>query len=233
MHLKESHTLGISIVVASLILGLFFYNSRSSEDIIRITGAATKPFESDMIKWKMSIVRAVNPSGVQEGYQLIAHDTEALVKQLIGAGLPEASITLQPVNAEREYGQSGVTGYRIQRAVSVISEQLDSVEKIALNPGQFIKEDLLFEYSRLEYFYSGIDELKKALLAEATRDARSRAEEIAQSMGRGINTIQSARAGVFQIREPYSTEVQDYGIYNSTSRKKDITVTVHAEFIMN
>ncbi len=233
MHLKESFILGISIVLASLILGLFFYNSRKPEDIIRITGAATKPFDSDIIKWKMSIARTVSPSGVQEGYRLIAHDTDVLIKQLVGAGLSKEGITLQPVNVQREYGQSGVTGYRIQRAVSVISEQLDTVERVALNPGEFIKEDLLFEYSQLEFFYSGIDELKKTLLAEAAGDARSRAEEIAQSMGRSVRTIKSARAGVFQIREPYSTEVQDYGIYNSTSRRKDITVTVHAEFIMN
>jgi hypothetical protein len=42
----------------------------------------------------------------------------------------------------------------------------------------------------------------------------------------------SAKAGVFQIIEPYSTEVESYGMYNTSSRKKDITVTVHAQFLI-
>jgi len=40
------------------------------------------------------------------------------------------------------------------------------------------------------------------------------------------------KAGVFQIIEPYSTEVESYGMYNTSSRKKDITVTVHAQFLI-
>lgn len=233
MQFRESIVLGLSAVLAALVLGSFFYAGRKPEDIIRVTGAATKPFDSDIVKWKLSIVRNVGPSSVQEGYGLIAHDTGVLTAKLSGAGLREEDVSLQPVNVQREYGQSGFTGYRVQRAINVISEQLDAVEKLALNPGESIRDDLIFESSQLEFFYSGIDELKKTLLADATRDARNRAEEIAQSMGRGIGTVKSARAGVFQIREPYSTEVRDYGIYNSASRRKDITVTVHAEFAMD
>ena len=56
------------------------------------------------------------------------------------------------------------------------------------------------------------------------------AEEIAKSTGDRIVHIVSARAGVFQITEPYSTEVADYGIYNTMTKKKDITVTVSTVF---
>ena len=42
----------------------------------------------------------------------------------------------------------------------------------------------------------------------------------------------AARAGVFQITEPYSTEVSDYGVHNTSTRVKEITVTVHATFLL-
>jgi hypothetical protein len=42
--------------------------------------------------------------------------------------------------------------------------------------------------------------------------------------------MRSARGGIFQSTEPYSTEVSDYGIYNTSARQKDVTVTVTAEF---
>ena len=43
----------------------------------------------------------------------------------------------------------------------------------------------------------------------------------------------TARAGVFQITEPYSTEVSGMGMYNTSTRRKEITVTVHASFALD
>ena len=36
--------------------------------------------------------------------------------------------------------------------------------------------------------------------------------------------------GVFQITEPYSTDVSDYGYYNTDTRTKSISVTVTTKF---
>jgi hypothetical protein len=69
--------------------------------------------------------------------------------------------------------------------------------------------------------------LKRSLLRQAREDAGARAGEIA---GDRLGDLMEARAGVFQIREPYSTEVQGYGMYSTATRKKEMTVTVHAVF---
>src|SRR5690606_25865013 len=77
------------------------------------------------------------------------------------------------------------------------------------------------------------DTLKHNLLASATRDALRRAGEIAGSAGREVGSIVSARAVVFQINEPYSNEVSAYGMYNTRTREKQITVTVHSTFVLD
>jgi hypothetical protein len=38
---------------------------------------------------------------------------------------------------------------------------------------------------------------------------------------------------VFQITEPYSTEVSGFGVHNTATRQKEITVTVHASFALH
>ncbi|HNQ44545.1 MAG TPA: SIMPL domain-containing protein, partial [Candidatus Cloacimonadota bacterium] len=73
-------------------------------------------------------------------------------------------------------------------------------------------------------------ELKKQLLAEATADAVARAQEISGSAKTRLGKMREARAGVFQITEPYSTDVSDYGIYNTSTRQKSISVTLTAVF---
>jgi hypothetical protein len=54
--------------------------------------------------------------------------------------------------------------------------------------------------------------------------------KIAASSGNRITNIESARVGVFQITEPYSTEVSDYGVFNTATKDKDITVTMNVVF---
>ena len=86
------------------------------------------------------------------------------------------------------------------------------------------------DQSTLEYYYSDIARLKHSLLGAATRDAQLRATEIARSTDASVGDILAARAGVFQITEPFSTEVSGMGMYNTSTRRKEITVTVHAAF---
>ncbi len=84
-----------------------------------------------------------------------------------------------------------------------------------------------------EYFVSNLADIKAEMLALATADAKVRAEEIAKSSGNKVCGLLSARSGVFQIRKPLSTDVSDYGIYNTSSKEKEIAVTVTATFKIN
>jgi len=43
----------------------------------------------------------------------------------------------------------------------------------------------------------------------------------------------NSAVGVFQITEPYSMEVSDYGVHNISTWAKDITVTENASFVLN
>ncbi|HSG49773.1 MAG TPA: SIMPL domain-containing protein, partial [Longimicrobiales bacterium] len=104
---------------------------------------------------------------------------------------------------------------------------VDAVEGLAMDPGALVQNGLVLEGSSLEYFYDDMAALKRSLLRQARDDAQARAEEIA---GEGLGSLLEARAGVFQIREPYSTEVEGYGMYSTATRAKEMTVTVHAVF---
>ena len=68
------------------------------------------------------------------------------------------------------------------------------------------------------------------MLAQATKDAKQRAESMVKSTGSHIGVMNSAKMGVFQIVAKDSTDVSDYGIYNTTARDKKINAVVNATF---
>jgi hypothetical protein len=71
--------------------------------------------------------------------------------------------------------------------------------------------------------------LKKELLGKAIINAKERATEILNASGNSVGKLLSARSGVFQITEPLSTEVAGYGLHSTSTKKKNIKVTVSAE----
>jgi hypothetical protein len=78
-----------------------------------------------------------------------------------------------------------------------------------------------------------LDELKKELLGKAVLNAKERATEILKASGNDVGKLVNARSGVFQITEPLSTEVAGYGLHSTSTKKKNIKVTVSAEFIID
>jgi hypothetical protein len=223
--------LGVSFVIGAAVFGNYFYRSRAQDNTIRVVGAATKRFESDVVKWRITVGRSTGLADASVGYADTRKAFDNLMAQLKASSINEKDISVQPINRNPVYDNNGnMTGYGFVQSVYVISSDLATIEKLALNPDEMFQKGVALQSSALEYYFSKLPDIKKELLAEATRDAKQRAVEIAKNSGSGIGSMRSARAGIFQITEPYSTEVSDYGIYNTSTRQKDVTVTVTAEF---
>lgn len=230
---RSSLVLGVSIILAALIFGTFFYLSRGTEKTVRVVGAATARTGSDVAKLRIFLNRSVGQHEVRMGYQDIGRDVSRLLAELAETGFTSNEIQINPASAFQNYNQQGtVTGYTVQQSVVVISGNVDTLQALALRPDRLLALGIVLQSMQIEYYSSNIADLKKELLAAATADARKRAEEIVRGSGMAIQGIESARAGVFQITEPYSTEVTDYGIYNTSTREKEITVTVAATFLV-
>ncbi len=229
MNGKTASILAVGIIIAAFVWGAFFISARN-EQSIRVVGQGVKTITSDLIKWNMSINRTTNVAYKSEGPSWIQEDLIKVKKYLASNGIEEKDILVEPVSSYANYGNNGVTGYSFSQRIEVKSDDIEKIEKMALDNKALAKQDIYLEYSNLEYFVSNLAELKAEMLALATADAKARAEEIAKSSGNKICGLLSAKTGVFQIRKPLSMDISDYGIYNTSSKEKEIAVTVNATF---
>lgn len=229
MNGKTASILAVGIIIAAFVWGAFFISARN-EQSIRVVGQGVKTVTSDLIKWNMTINKTTNVAYRSEGPSWIQEDLIKLKKYLADNGIEEKDILVEPVSSYANYGNNGITGYNFSQRVEVRSNDIEKIEKLALDNKALAKQDIYLQYSDLEYFVSNLAELKAEMLALATVDAKARAEEIAKSSGNKICSLLSAKTGVFQIRKPLSMDVSDYGIYNTSSKEKEIAVTVNATF---
>ncbi|MFW6289530.1 MAG: SIMPL domain-containing protein [Mariniphaga sp.] len=224
--------LGASVIVAFGLWGWFFQQSRQVQQTIRVVGYGTEEFDSDIVKWSVSFSERVSLSGTQEGYKTMARKLENFQRLWDQTEIQASEFKVFPVNVNREYGQGGHIGYTLDQRVYIISDDIEKVEQLAIDPILFVNEGVTFDNSTMEFFSSEIEDIKKRLLGKATQNAYERAEEITSTTDLKVDKLISARAGVFQITEPYSTEIAGYGIHNTSSARKNIKVTITAEFTL-
>ena len=226
--------LGLSFVVAALVFGYFFYQTRAGRDYVQVTGAATREFTSDIVKWNITFEENTDLVNMVDGYRSIQQKRDRLIGVLENKRISQDAININPVNTQKRWNRDGeVVGYALNQSLFLISSEVEAIEELALNPDELLEQNIFFQISSLEYFYSEIDTLKKDLLELATSNARERAEMILRESGHEPGKMIWAQSGVFQIVEPYSTEVESYGMYNTSSRRKEIKVTVHAQFLVH
>jgi hypothetical protein len=125
---------------------------------------------------------------------------------------------------------SQVEGYRLYQQVELSSKDVDKITQLSRQTTDLINQGVEFQSNPPQYFYTKIADLKVEMLSLATKDAKVRADQIANNAGSKVGALRAARMGVFQITPLYSNDISDYGINDTSSLDKEITAVMNCEF---
>jgi hypothetical protein len=226
--------LGASLIICTLIFTSAFVKVRSTSTIT-VTGSAEKAIKSDLVVWNGVFSR--RSAKLADAFAATKDDLEQVRAFLKAKGVQDDEITVMPLSvntfyAVDNYGRetSQVSGYGLTQSVEVRSNRVDEITAISREPAELINKGVEFQSMPPQYFYTKLNDLKIGMLAEATQNAKKRAEQIAAQGGGKLGPLRASKMGVFQITPVHSTEVSDYGISDTSSLDKKITAVVNAEF---
>ncbi|SHE49616.1 SIMPL domain-containing protein [Desulforamulus putei] len=227
--------LAISLVICSFVLAKPLSYYAASKSSITVTGSAKKQILSDLAVWRGSFYQ--ESAALPEAYKNLKSDLEKVKSYLKEKGIPEDQITVSSISTMPQYiyhpngtSTGQIASYRLLQTVEIKSTDVQKIAGIARESTELIEQGVVFESQPPQYFYTKLNDLKVNMLAEATRDAKLRAEKMAASTGSRIGALRSAKMGVFQITPVNSNEISDYGINDTSSIEKEITAVVNVEF---
>ncbi|MCW1310092.1 MAG: SIMPL domain-containing protein [Candidatus Nanoarchaeia archaeon] len=227
--------IGISMIVSSALIANGIANIKAKQNTITVTGSAKKQIRSDLVKWSGSF--SVQSQDLKDAYKQLKESYDKVKQYLISKGLNEKDLIFSSISTITNYEplpngmpSSKVQSYRLVQTVEITSTDVDKITEISRQATELINMGVQFESLPPQYYYTKIADLKVDMLGLATKDAKDRAEQIAKNTGIRIGNLKSAKMGVFQITPLYSTEVSDYGIYDTSSINKEITAVVTCEF---
>jgi hypothetical protein len=226
--------LAVGLVLSSMLATTTWLKVKNSQ-FITAKGSTRKNVKSDLVVWKGTFTteaptlqeaqQKLKANAVKVGQFLTGNSVSNYVFKRIG--IEELKASIKDADGWR---QERTTGYRLTQSVRVESSDVDRLAQLDTTP--LVEQGVLFTTERPQFLYTKVAGEKIEMLADATRDARARAEQIAAQGSRSIANLHDAEMGVFQITPLHETDTSSGGENDTSSLDKTITAVVSATFLL-
>jgi hypothetical protein len=225
--------LAVAIVVGSIFIGNGI-RARNRSDTITVTGSAKQRIVSDYVVWDAHL--SAQSRSAADAARELAGWTSRVRTFFRDEGLKPSELTLDPVSTlgPGETDENGDTtkGYRLTRTFEVRSTRVLAVAAVAEHTASLLAGGVPLAADPPQYVFTKLPSLRPPLLAKATKDAQVRARVLVDASGAKLGHIRGVDVGVFQVTAPNSTDVSDYGTYDTTTLRKDVTAVVNVTFAL-
>jgi hypothetical protein len=224
---------GMALIAVALAIGLVEVadgiRDRGSEDTISVTGSAKRSITSDYVIWGASL--SVQQATAEAASAQLQRWLEEALAVLRASGIRDDELTVAALSTSTVRRRSGaVVGYRLARSLRVRSERVDVVMAAIERSSRLLAAGIPLSAGQPQFVYRKLAELRPQLTAEATEDAVRRAEAIVEITGDDLGSVRQVSSAPFQVTAPGSTEVEDYGIYDTSTQEKEVTAVVNVTF---
>ena len=211
----------------------------ADSQVVTVTGAARQDVVSNQAIW--SAVYSAEADNMQEAQQKLAEYTVKVngffnLHRITNAEISAITIQrLKPQAGQNDYSDPSTKktiGYHLQQSIRLESEDVATVVKLEQQSVELVTQGVELDDLGIQFNYTKTAEAKIEMLADATKDARQRAEQIALQGGRKVQALKSARMGVFQITGRNSNETSAEGVNDTSSKDKTIRAVVSANFTL-
>ncbi len=234
--------LGVCFTLAFVFAGSYIYKSKKPAKTVSVIGLAEKDFVSDLIVWDLSF--SSQDMNQRTAYADIKNKTKVVKQFLADKNIDTKECLFKALNTEKEFDYyydkeaersfSRFAGYKITQHVRIESNDVEKVEEAYLEISDLLDKGVDVDASSPDYYYTKLSDLKIEMLAQASEDARTRAETIVKNAGGSIKGLQSANMGVFQITAPNSSD-EDYswgGTFNTSSKAKRASINMRLTYLI-
>jgi uncharacterized protein len=219
--------LAIAFVIGAVAIG-HGIRDKNQNDVIVVTGSAKKRITSDYVIWTLSV--SSTQSSATDAAKELSGWTAKIRAFLTSEGVEPAELTVQPISTEPISKGGRVRAYRLRRDFEIRSSRVQAVTGVADHSAALLAQGIPLSADSPQYVYTKLSTLRPQLLAEATKDAQNRAKVIVKATGGSLGKLRGVDVGVFQVTSPNSTEVEDYGVYDTSTLDKDVTAVVNVTF---
>jgi uncharacterized protein len=198
---------------------------------VSVKGSAKKDIQSDLVIWRGSFTaEAADLLAAQRKLKDDAARVEQFLRNKGVTNFLFMPIVIEEVKTRNTDART--VAYHLAQTVRVETTDVERISTLDRDCSQLVEAGVLFTAQPPDFIYTKSAEAKIEMLAEATKDARARADQIAQQGGCVITGLHDAEMGVFQITPRHEVKTSWDGMNDTSTRDKTITAVVSATFAL-
>jgi uncharacterized protein len=222
--------LASGIALGGWLLGQGVAATRLADRAVTMRGLAERDVTADLATWTFSFsATGSDVAGVQAKVDRDAAAIRAFLKRFGFADSEVASGGVsvnQWVDNNPAYGPGGRTNVTVRQRLQLRTAKVMQAQRAAAQAADLVRQGVaLEEGSSVVYSFTGLDAVKPAMIAEATKDARRAAERFAADSGASVGGIRRAQQGYFSVGSRDGDETQGDGPGIASPFKKVRVVT--------
>ena len=194
--------------MAAVILAVGFANIITPERSVSVRGLAEREVDADLAVWNMSF--SMGENSLESMQKSILEKTEVIKKYLIKHGLEESDFTVKPAaitdNSLNSYMDQTKITYKFvaQQTILVRSGKIEAVKSAYADSLELVSAGIAVSQdydSKVSYEFTKLNDIKPEMIAEATKNARTAAEQFAHDSNSKVGKIKKATQGLFTIED--------------------------------
>lgn len=232
-YVSESAILGGLLLVGFLGLGYLLSSSivdiKKMERTVEVKGLSEREVPADIAIWPITFSIADND--LSNLYQTIQDKNAKVVAFLKAQGFTDSEITISAPSVvdklAREYDSSYGAKFRYtaRSTITLYTNQVDKARESMIKVVDLGREGIAIagdSYST-QFIYSKLNDIKPAMIEEATKNARQAADKFAKDSDSSLGKIKRANQGTFSIENRDS----------STAHIKKVRVVSTVEYYLS
>ena len=205
----------IAIVAGLALLGFFISKGLTSianqEQYVTVKGLAERDVLANKVVWPLPYKCVSND--MQTLYRDIEKNRDIVLSFLKESGITDNEIVISAPAVTDRLAQSYIPDnikfrYQAEAVITVISPQVEKVIELMGKQIELMKDGVIIsdEYSyQTQFEYTALNDIKPAMVEEATRNARAVAQKFAEDSDCSLGNIKQATQGQFSITSDETT----------------------------
>lgn len=197
--------MGLTAMGVAIRNGIITFKDR--DRCVVVKGLAEREVKANKVSWPLTYKELGNDPS--EMYSVIERKNKKVVEFLKAGGIKEEEISVNsPTISDRQantYNNEVMTyRYVAKSVITVTSTNVDLVRTLITRQAELMRQGIALiseEYGtdQIKYDFTGLNEVKPAMVEEATKNARATAQKFADDSECELGGIRSAQQGQFSI----------------------------------
>lgn len=211
--MKQWNIAGICIAIGIFLAGWCVKKGLDSfagrDRVVSVKGLSEQEFPADKVTWPLTYKEVGND--LIALYDKIKANNAVIIAFLKEKGISDAEITVNApqtldLKADRYVQQQGIANrYNITSVITVTSSQVELVRSLMSEQGELLKKGIALSADDYRYNpvfeFTRLNDVKPQMIEEATKNARSAAQQFAKDSQSELGKIKRATQGQFSISD--------------------------------